>query len=107
MHSILLFALTLPLVEVPSVETRRPEPVVLELWPDGVPGAPEIIPKEVWTGGEGDAHVANVYHPGWIRFIKKGSQMYGRSGKLTENRTSTGMGDDASASFLLAWMRTS
>ena len=63
MHSILLFALTLPLVEVPSVETRRPEPVVLELWSDGVPGAPEIIPKEVWTGGEGDAHVANVYVP--------------------------------------------
>lgn len=63
MHSILLFALTLPLVEVPRVEAGRPEPAVLELWPDGVPGAPEIIPKEVWTGGEGDAHVANVYVP--------------------------------------------
>ena len=63
MQSILLFALTLPLVEVPSAETGRPEPVVLELWPDGVPGAPEIIPKEVWNGGEGDAHVANVYVP--------------------------------------------
>lgn len=77
MHSILLFALTLPLVEVPSVETRRPEPVVLELWPDGVPGAPEIVPKEVWTGREGDAHVANVYVPSIMVHLPKPEEANG------------------------------
>ena len=63
MNSLLLFALTLSLSEAPSSELTLPEPVVLELWPDGVPGAPEIIPEEVWKGEAGDAHVVDVYVP--------------------------------------------
>ena len=63
MNSLLLFALALPLIEVPDADAPRPEPVVLELWPDGVPGAPAIIPDEVWKGGAGDAHVVDVYVP--------------------------------------------
>ena len=63
MQCLLLTALALPLFEVPLELQTKPEPVVLELWPDGVPGAPKTIPEEVWTGGPGDAHVANVYVP--------------------------------------------
>ena len=63
MHCLLYAALALTLPELPTPALEAPDPIVLELWPGGVPGAPETIPEEVWTGGAGDAHVANVYVP--------------------------------------------
>lgn len=40
-----------------------PEPQEFVLWPDGVPGAAAIVPKEVVRGGAGDLHLAEVHVP--------------------------------------------
>jgi len=47
------------------VPFRTPEAVELELWPAGVPGAPEAPPDEVVRDreGGGDRHVSRVHVP--------------------------------------------